>query len=117
MSSLAFDLRHAVRMLAKAPAFTIVTILTLGLGIGANTATFSLVNAALLRPLGYHDPGRLALVCEGIPQAGLPKLPASPPDLVDFKRYQTSFSGVAAFPALASSCPVATSRSASPSRA
>ena len=62
MSSLAFDLRHAVRMLAKAPAFTIVTILTLGLGIGANTATFSLVNAALLRPLGYHDPDRLALV-------------------------------------------------------
>ena len=97
MSSLAFDLRHAVRMLAKAPAFTIVTILTLGLGIGANTATFSLVNAALLKPLGYHDPDRLALLYEGIPQAGLPKLPASPPDLVDFKRYQTSFSGVAAF--------------------
>ena len=97
MSSLAFDLRHAVRMLAKAPAFTIVTILTLGLGIGANAATFSLVDAALLKPLGYHDPDRLALVYEGIPQAGLPKLPASPPDLVDFKRYQTSFSGVAAF--------------------
>ena len=74
-----------------------MTILTLGLGIGANTATFSLVNAALLKPLGYHDPDRLALVYEGIPQAGLPKLPASPPDLVDFKRYQTSFSGVAAF--------------------
>ena len=67
MSSLAFDLRHAVRMLAKAPAFTIVTILTLGLGIGANTATFSLVNAALLRPLGYHDPDRLALVYEASP--------------------------------------------------
>jgi len=97
MSSLAFDLRHAVRMLAKAPAFTIVTILTLGLGIGANTATFSLVNTALLTPLGYHDPDRLALVYEGIPQASLPKLPASPPDLLDFKRYQTSFSGVAAF--------------------
>jgi putative ABC transport system permease protein len=97
MSSLAFDLRHAVRMLAKAPAFAVVTILTLGLGIGANTATFSLVNAALLKPLGYHDPDRLALVYEGIPQASLPKLPASPPDLLDFKRYQTSFSGVAAF--------------------
>jgi len=97
MSSLAFDLRHAVRMLAKAPAFTIVTILTLGLGIAANTATFSLVNAALLKPLDFHDPDQLTLVYEGIPLASLPKLPVSPPDLMDFKRYQTSFSGVAAF--------------------
>ena len=53
MRSLLFDLRHGVRALVKAPAFTIVTILTLALGIGANSAIFTLVNAALVRPLGF----------------------------------------------------------------
>jgi putative ABC transport system permease protein len=97
MSSLLFDLRHALRTLLKAPVFTTVTILTLALGIGANSAMFSLVNAALLRPLGYDDPERLVLVHEGIPQAGLPKLPGSAPDIIDIRQYQRSFSRLAAF--------------------
>ncbi|MGH8185872.1 MAG: ABC transporter permease, partial [Steroidobacteraceae bacterium] len=71
--------------------------LTLALGIGANSAMFSLVNAALLRPLGYDDPDRLMLVHEGIPQAGLPKLPGSAPDIIDMRQYQRSFSRLAAF--------------------
>jgi hypothetical protein len=62
MGSLLFDLRHGARALVKAPAFTVVTILTLALGIGANSAIFTLVNAALVRPLGFADPERLMLV-------------------------------------------------------
>ncbi len=97
MSSLLFDLRHAVRMLVKAPVFSAVTILILALGIGANCATFSLVNAALLRPLEFRDPDRLVLVYEGIPQGDLSKIPASPPDFLDLSEYQRSFSHLAAY--------------------
>jgi putative ABC transport system permease protein len=97
MSSLVFDLRHAIRMLLRAPVFTVVTMMILALGIGANSATFSLVNAALLRPLEFRDPNRLVLVYEGIPLADLPKMTFSPPDFVDFSQYQRSFSQVAAY--------------------
>jgi putative ABC transport system permease protein len=97
MSSLLFDLRHAVRTLLKAPVFTIVTVLTLAFGIGANSAIFSLVNAALLRPLGYEAPDRLMLIHEGIPQANLAKMPGSAPDILDLQQYQQSFSALAAY--------------------
>jgi putative ABC transport system permease protein len=97
MGSLLFDVRHAVRTLLKAPVFTIVTVLTLAFGIGANSAIFSLVNAALLRPLGYAEPDRLMLIHEGIPQANLPKMPGSAPDILDLQQYQQSFSAVAAY--------------------
>ena len=97
MTSLWFDIRHAVRALLKAPVFTAVTIVTLALGIGANSATFSLVNAALLRRLEFKDPERLVLVYEGIPQADLPKMPGSPADILDLQRYQQSFAAVAPY--------------------
>jgi putative ABC transport system permease protein len=97
MGSLLLDLQHAARSLVKAPGFAVVTILTLALGIGANTAMFSLVNAALLRPLGFADPDRLMFIHEGLPESNLPKMAASAPDIIDIRSHQQSFSAIAAY--------------------
>ncbi|HUE90046.1 MAG TPA: ABC transporter permease [Vicinamibacterales bacterium] len=97
MSSIAFDLPQALRGLTKAPVFSLVTIATLALGIGANSAIFSLVNAVLLRPLGYERPERLMLVHETIPESNVPRFGVSPADYVDMLQYETSFSSMAAY--------------------
>jgi putative ABC transport system permease protein len=96
MRSLLYDLRQAVRSLIKAPGFTLVTVLTLALGIGANSAIFSLVNAVLLRPLGYPDAHRLMMIHEGMPQAGV-RFEVSPPDYLDLVAQQQSFSSIGAY--------------------
>jgi putative ABC transport system permease protein len=96
-SILAQDLRYAARTLRRSRGFAFVVVLTLGLGIGANTAFFSVVNAALIRPLGYADADRLVSVLEGWPQRGIDRIPFSALDFDDFRSYQQSFESVAVY--------------------
>jgi predicted permease len=91
------DLRFATRLLRKNPGFTVVAVLTLAFGIGANTAIFSVVNAVLLRPLPFEQPSRLVMLFEGIPKLGFPKMGFSAPDLAVFERAQKSFESVGVY--------------------
>ena len=77
------DLRYALRILLKNPAFSLVAVLTLALGIGATTAMFSIVNAVLLRPIPFRDSARLVRVFFNEPGLGLRDMPASKPELDD----------------------------------
>jgi putative ABC transport system permease protein len=88
------DVTYALRGLRRAPAFTFVAVLTLALGIGANTAIFSVVNAALLRPLPFRDPGRLVFLWNRQP-SGMPQ-PLGPGRMNDFRTQATSFENFAA---------------------
>src|ERR1700693_6237026 len=90
------DLRHAFRALRKNSGFTAVAVLTLGLGIGANTAIFSVVENVLLRPLPYRDPSALVQLWNTYLPA-FPQLPNSPGDFLDFQRQAASFSEMAAY--------------------
>ncbi len=89
------DLKHAVRTLLKRPAFTLVAVLTLALGIGANTAIFSVVNGVLLRPLPYPEPDRIVRLWEQSP-AGNP-LAVSHPNFLDWRQRATSFEAIAEY--------------------
>lgn len=97
MGSLKADVRHAVRALVKAPVFTAVTVVSLALGIGANSAIFSLVNAVFLRPPGYAEPERLMLIYEGFRGSAFDKIGVSPPDFIDLTTLQRSFSSIGAY--------------------
>ena len=89
------DLRYGLRMLLKNPGFTTIAVLTLALGIGANTAIFSVVNAVLLRPLPYAESERLVWLWDTLPQ--LPTAPTSLPEFLDRKEQNRSFEQLAAF--------------------
>ena len=90
------DLVYAARTLLKNPAFTALALVSLALGIGANTAIFSVINAALLHPVSYPDPSRLVLVYTHVPKSDLEDFPVSGPDFVDWRARNTVFSSMAA---------------------
>ena len=96
MEQLWSDVRLAARVLAKSPGFTCVAVLSLSLGIGANTTIFSLLNALLLRPLPGRDPGRLATVYTS-DYSGPLYSASSYPDYLDFRTQSRSFDGLAAY--------------------
>ena len=91
------DLHFGARQLRKNPGFTAVAVITLALGIGANTAIFSVVNAVVLRPLPYKDPDRLALIKERIPMIGPLPITVCAPDVIQFQRQNQVFDSVAGF--------------------
>src|SRR5215218_9147417 len=97
MRTLLQDVRYAVRTLLKSPGFTLVAVLALALGIGANTAIFSVVKAVLLSPLPYPDSGRLVWVREVNAGSDIMDEPASMPNYNDWRTQSRSFDGVAAF--------------------
>jgi putative ABC transport system permease protein len=96
MGILWHDLRQAARTLRRSPAFTLAAVLTLGLGVGANTAIFSVVESVLLRPLPYQDPSRLVQVWNTYPPA-ISQGPNSAGDFRDFRDISRTFSGMAAY--------------------
>ena len=91
MESLWQDLRFSARMLIKHPGFTLIAVLTLALGIGANTAIFSIVNAVLLRPFPYHAPEQLVTLGEFVPRGSV-----SYPNFVDWRAQSTLFESISA---------------------
>jgi predicted permease len=98
LEDLRHDLRHALRSLRRTPAFTFVAVLTLALGIGANTAIFGLVYQTLLKPLPFERPDELVTVATHIPQLAskLATLPVTSPDFLEYRRSNTVFSALAA---------------------
>ena len=89
------DLRFAIRVLWKSPGFTTVAVVALALGIGANTAIFSLVNSVLLRPLPFRDSSRLAIFWETDPAQGFNRQGPSGPNYIDFRDQSKSFEDMA----------------------
>src|ERR1044072_1896507 len=96
METLFKDIRYGVRGLVKRPSFTVIALITLALGIGANTAIFSVVNAVLLRPLPFQKPEELVIVWEDAAFAGFPHNTPAPANYVDWKAQNQSFADMAA---------------------
>ena len=100
LESLIQDLRYGMRMMWRTPGFTVTAVLVLALGIGANTAIFSVVNAVLLRPLPFDQPDRLMQIWHTPPQASFPGIPTfavSPANFIDWRRQSKTFEGMSAY--------------------
>src|SRR5688572_1595854 len=95
MSDLTRDVRHAARRLARTPMFTVATLLTLALGIGANAAIFSIVNSALLKPLPFPEPDRLVGLRQTAPGVNIADLSASIADYVTYREESLTLADVA----------------------
>jgi putative ABC transport system permease protein len=91
------DVRYGFRMLLRNPAFTAIAVLALALGIGANSAIFSVVNALLLRPLPYKNPEQLVVIWENATHLGFPKNTPPPANFLDWQKQNTLFAGMGAF--------------------
>ncbi len=95
MGTLLQDVRYGMRMLWKTPGVTAIAVLALALGIGANTAIFSVVNAVLLRPLPYKDADRLVAMSEDSPQ--VPQMSVSYPNFIDWREQNKVFESISAY--------------------
>src|SRR5882724_11998713 len=91
------DLLYGLRMLRRRPGFAVVAILTLALGIGANSAIFSVVNAVLLRPLPYKNADQLVMLWSRFYRQGAEKVSVSAPEFTDFKQRSKNFDHIAAY--------------------
>ena len=96
ISSFLRDLRYALRTLARNPGFACVSILALALGVGANSAIFTVVQSVLLRPLPFHKSEQLIVVRERNLKAGFPQFSLSPGNYLDYRDHNHTFSGFAA---------------------
>src|SRR5919107_5876063 len=97
MDSIIKDIRFGLRSLMKKPAFTVIAVLTLALGIGANTAIFSVVNAVLLRPLAVKDPERLMTFWHSAPAKGLKHFDLNDALVAYYRDRTHTFQSLAAF--------------------
>src|SRR5262245_2483026 len=97
MQTLWQDLRYGVRTLLKRPGFTLIAVITLALGIGANTAIFSVVQATLLNPMPYAEPGRLAIIKQDLPKLNWSFFTVTPLEFLDYKAGNELFSEIAGF--------------------
>src|SRR5262245_1934179 len=95
MQSILQDLRYGARTLLKNPGFTLIAVITLALGIGANTAMFSIINAVLLRPLPFMDPAALMMVWERRPNSGAANLPVSAHEFAAWREQTRAFEHLA----------------------
>ncbi len=97
MGTFLSDLRYTFRSLAKSPGFTAVAIITLALGIGANSAIFSVVNGVVLRPLEYRSPGELVMITSQFPTLGFDKFWMSAPEFFELQERNQSFSSIGGY--------------------
>src|SRR5688572_17126910 len=96
METMMQDIRYGLRSLMRQPAFALVAVCSLALGIGANTAIFTLVNAVLLKPLEFAEPDRLVMIWEAAPEIGFPIGDAAVANYIDWKSQNTVFDDMAA---------------------
>ena len=99
MNALVRDLTYALRGLRRSPGFTVLAVLTLALGIGANTAIFSVVHGAVLKPLPYPEPQRLVFVTSQFPRLGFQQFWISPPEFLELRDHNRSFTSIGAYSA------------------